>query len=52
MKSIEDTVNEIREMIVREEDLLREHGASNHMGSQSIGALEVLRELECWILEL
>ncbi len=55
MKSIEDTVQEINELIVREEDVLaeirKEPGNQNTYGcGYTVGALDVLRELRLWVM--
>lgn len=55
MKSIEDTVQEIDELIVRELEFLKDARAAGGINtpgsSQSIGAIDVLRELKGWIME-
>ncbi len=53
MKCIEDTVQEIDELIIREEeDLsdLKRDGRGDSIGAANArGALEVLRELRLWV---
>lgn len=56
MKSIEDTLQEIFELIEREQaemtEIRREVGTENSAFSMAMGARDVLRELREWILEL
>ncbi len=52
MRSIEDAVNEITEMILREQAVLKSFGEDHELGKAANGAIEALYELKEWILEL
>ncbi len=56
MKSIEDTIQEINELIIGEEDALREirntPGTGNTYGAgYTEGALDTLRALRIWVMD-
>lgn len=52
MRTIEDTVNEITEMILREQAVVKSFGHDHELGKAAAGAVEALYELKEWILEL
>ncbi len=51
MKSLAEILARINLLIMRENDLLREHGASNYMGAMAGAAGDILQELKEWILD-